>query len=147
MRFLHYRNMGFEIALDDLGAGYSGLRLWSELLPEYVKIDSHFINDINNDPVKFNFVKSIQNIASSLHCHVIAEGIETENEFKAIAELGITHAQGYYFARPAFIPTEKIDSALFITVAADSEPFDPFNVTKSISHMLNSLLQHPQKHY
>ncbi|MDD1606932.1 MAG: EAL domain-containing protein, partial [Methylococcaceae bacterium] len=64
---LHYRNMGFEIALDDLGAGYSGLRLWSELLPEYVKIDSHFINDINNDPVKFNFVKSIQNIASSLH--------------------------------------------------------------------------------
>ncbi|MDD1605652.1 MAG: GGDEF domain-containing protein, partial [Methylococcaceae bacterium] len=132
---LHYRNMGFEIALDDLGAGYSGLRLWSELLPEYVKIDSHFINDINNDPVKFNFVKSIQNIASSLHCHVIAEGIETENEFKAIAELGITHAQGYYFARPAFIPTEKIDSALFITVAADSEPFDPFNVTKSISHI------------
>ena len=132
---LHYRNMGFEIALDDLGAGYSGLRLWSELLPEYVKIDSHFINDINNDPVKFNFVKSIQNIASSLNCHVIAEGIETENEFKAIAELGITHAQGYYFARPAFIPTEKIDSALFITVAADSEPFDPFNVTKSISHI------------
>lgn len=132
---LHYRNMGFEIALDDLGAGYSGLRLWSELLPEYVKIDSHFINDIHDDPVKFNFVKSIQNIASSLHCHVIAEGIETENEFKAIAELGITHAQGYYFARPAFIPTERIDAALFITATTDSEPFDPFNVTKSVSHI------------
>ncbi len=130
---LHYRNMGFEIALDDLGAGYSGLRLWSELLPEYVKIDSHFIRDIHDDPVKFNFVRSIQNIASSLHCHVIAEGIETENEFKAIAKLGITHAQGYYFARPAFIPVEKIDNSLFVADTTDSEPPDPFNTTKSVS--------------
>jgi diguanylate cyclase (GGDEF)-like protein len=133
---LHYRSMGFEIALDDLGAGYSGLRLWSELLPEYVKIDSHFINDIYDDPVKFNFVKSIQNIASSLHCHVIAEGIETENEFKAIAKLGITHAQGYYFARPAYIPLDKVDKLLFVSEPDNNEPPDPFNSTKSVSHII-----------
>jgi len=63
----------------------------------------------------FNFVRSIQSMASSLNCSVIAEGIETEEEFKAIEKLGITHAQGYYFARPTAIPTEKIDSTLFTT--------------------------------
>jgi diguanylate cyclase (GGDEF)-like protein len=131
---LHYRNMGFEIALDDLGAGYSGLRLWAELLPEYVKIDNHFVSEINEDIIKFNFVRSIQNIASSLHCNVIAEGIETAEEFKAIAKLGITHAQGYYFAKPAFIPAEKVDSALFVNDYED-EINDPFNVTKAVSHI------------
>ena len=110
----HYRKMGFEIAIDDLGAGYSGLRLWSELLPEYVKIDMHFIQGIHNDPIKFNFVRSIQKIASSLNCNVIAEGIETEDEFKVVEQLGITHAQGYYFARPTAIPLEKVDKSLFI---------------------------------
>ncbi|MFU8789440.1 MAG: GGDEF domain-containing protein [Methylobacter sp.] len=111
----HYRSMGFAIALDDLGAGYSGLRLWSELLPEYVKIDKHFIHCLHDDPVKLNFVRSIQSMASSLNCNVIAEGIETEDEFKAIEKLGISHAQGYYFARPTMMPVEKIDSSLFTT--------------------------------
>lgn len=131
---LHYRNMGFEIALDDLGAGYSGLRLWSELLPEYVKIDNHFIRDIDNDPVKLNFVRSIQNIASSLHCNVIAEGIETENEFKVVSKLGITHAQGYYFARPMFIPVDKIDSALFV-IDDICNDLTVFNSTKAVAHI------------
>jgi diguanylate cyclase (GGDEF)-like protein len=132
---LHYRNMGFEIALDDLGAGYSGLKLWSELLPEYVKIDNHFIHGIDEDPVKFNFVRSIQNIANSLHCNVIAEGIETEHEFKAIAKLGITHAQGYYFARPSFVPLEKIEPDLFVSDDISDELADPFNATKAVSHI------------
>ncbi len=123
----HYRKMGFEIAIDDLGAGYSGLRLWSELLPEYVKIDMHFIQGIHNDPVKLNFVRSIQNIASSLNCNVIAEGIESEDEFKAVEQLGITHAQGYYFARPTATPVEKVDKSLFI----NSNPPNQFNATKA----------------
>ncbi|MGZ3237275.1 MAG: EAL domain-containing protein, partial [Burkholderiaceae bacterium] len=60
---MHYRDMGFEIAIDDLGAGFSSLRLWSELRPEYVKIDMHFIQGVNHDPVKLQFVRSIQEIA------------------------------------------------------------------------------------
>lgn len=110
---MHYRGMGFEIALDDLGAGYSSLRLWSELLPEYVKIDQHFIQELQNDSVKLNFVRSIQGIASSLNCNVIAEGVETDAEFKLIEKLGISHAQGYFLARPAAIPQAKIDAAFF----------------------------------
>jgi diguanylate cyclase (GGDEF)-like protein len=119
----HYRKMGFEIAIDDLGAGYSGLRLWSELQPEYVKIDMHFIQGLHNDPVKLNFVRSIQNIASSLNCNVIAEGIETEDEFKAVEQLGITHAQGYYFARPTAVPLDKVDKSLFV-ISTQSNQFN-----------------------
>ena len=74
----HYRNMGFEVAIDDLGEGFSGLRLWSELHPDYVKIDQHFIQGIHLDPVKLQFVRSIQEIASKSGAMVIAEGIETK---------------------------------------------------------------------
>lgn len=132
---LHYREMGFEIALDDLGAGYSGLKLWAELLPEYVKIDNHFIHGIDEDTVKLNFVRSIQNIASSLHCKIIAEGVETESEFKAISKLGITHAQGYYFGRPTFIPLDEVGSALFVNDDINTDILDPFNSTKPVSHI------------
>jgi EAL domain-containing protein (putative c-di-GMP-specific phosphodiesterase class I)/GGDEF domain-containing protein len=111
----HCRDMGFQIALDDLGAGYSGLRLWAELRPDYVKIDKHFIEDLHSDPVKINFVRSIQSIANSLRCDVIAEGIETEAEFKAVEKLGIRYAQGFYFAKPTAIPVKKIDVSLMAT--------------------------------
>lgn len=133
---MHYRNMGFEIALDDLGAGYSGLRLWSELLPDYVKIDKHFIQGIDGDTVKLNFVRSIQSIANSLNCHVIAEGVETENEFKAVEKLGITHAQGYYFARPAAVPLERIDAALLTINRPEQHTSHlyPYNATQA-SHI------------
>ncbi len=109
----HYRNMGFEIALDDLGAGYSGLRLWTELMPDYVKIDRHFIQNIDKDPVKLNFVRSIQNMASATQCHIIAEGVETKSEFHTIQNMGINFAQGYYFARPIARPLKEIPEKAF----------------------------------
>ena len=96
----HYRSMGFKIAIDDLGEGFSSLRLWSELRPEYVKIDMHFIQGINQDPVKLQFVRSIQEIAQNSESQVIAEGIETLAELEAIRDLGIACGQGYYIARP-----------------------------------------------
>lgn len=135
----HYRGMGFEIALDDLGAGYSGLRLWSELLPEYVKIDKHFIHALHEDPIKLNFVRSIQSMATSLNCSVIAEGIETEEEFKSIEKLGITHAQGYYFARPTAIPVEKIDSSLFTTDRTKECKTVPFNNATTAIHIIRDI--------
>jgi EAL domain-containing protein (putative c-di-GMP-specific phosphodiesterase class I)/GGDEF domain-containing protein/CBS domain-containing protein len=111
----HYRNMGFQIALDDLGAGYSGLRLWAELKPEYVKIDKHFVQGLHEDRVKLNFVRSIQNMAAAMQCKVIAEGIETAEEFRAIHKIGITHAQGFYFARPMPLPPKELDRKLFVS--------------------------------
>lgn len=135
----HYRGMGFEIALDDLGAGYSGLRLWAELLPEYVKIDKHFIHGLNDDPVKLNFVRSIQSMAVSLNCNVIAEGIETEDEFKAIESLGITHAQGFYFARPTIIPVEKIDGSVFSSGHANEHKTVPLNNATTAIHIIRDI--------
>ncbi len=123
----HYRDMGFEIALDDLGAGYSELKLWSELLPDYLKIDPHFIQGIYDDPVKLNFVRAIQNLASSLNCKIIAEGIETANDFKTIASLGIPYVQGYYIGRPTAFPLEKIDSTLFINSSSKPVPSNLYN--------------------
>ncbi|HEY8084614.1 MAG TPA: GGDEF domain-containing protein [Methylophilaceae bacterium] len=97
---VHYRNMGFEIAIDDLGEGFSGLRLWSELRPDYVKIDQHFIQGINLDPIKRQFVSSIQEIARKSGAKIIAEGIETEAELLIVQEIGIAFGQGYHIARP-----------------------------------------------
>ena len=96
----HYRDIGFEIAMDDLGEGFSSLRLWSELKPDYVKIDKHFIHNIHQDQVKFEFVRSIQQIARNAGARVIAEGIECHEELSIIKDLKIDFGQGYYLGRP-----------------------------------------------
>ncbi|WP_375737796.1 bifunctional diguanylate cyclase/phosphodiesterase [Pseudomonas boanensis] len=96
----HYRAMGFSIALDDLGAGYSSLRLWSELRPDYVKIDRHFIDGIHQDAVKREFVESILKMAKASRAQVIAEGIEMPEELAVLAEMGIDLVQGYLLGRP-----------------------------------------------
>ena len=96
----HYRAMGFSIALDDLGAGYSSLRLWSELRPDYVKIDRHFIDGIHQDAVKREFVGSILKMAKASRAQVIAEGIELPEELAVLAEMGVDLLQGYLLCRP-----------------------------------------------
>lgn len=96
----HYRAMGFSIALDDLGAGYSSLRLWSELRPDYVKIDRHFIDGIHQDALKREFVGSILQIAKASRAQVIAEGIELPEELTVLTEMGVDLVQGYLLCRP-----------------------------------------------
>ncbi|MCP4597685.1 EAL domain-containing protein [Neptuniibacter sp.] len=96
----YYRNMGFQVAVDDLGTGYSGLKLWSELNPEYVKVDRHFVSHIDSDPVKREFVRAIFNISNAMGCKVIAEGIERQEEVQTLMELGIFIGQGFYLGYP-----------------------------------------------
>ncbi|MDP5291028.1 phosphodiesterase [Oceanimonas sp. CHS3-5] len=109
-----YRELGFRIAIDDLGAGYSGLKLWSELQPDFVKIDRHFIQHLDQDPVKREFVRSITALARSMDSAVVAEGIETRGELEQLQEMGVQYCQGYWLGRPeakplttvpAFVPT------------------------------------------
>ncbi|WP_390904076.1 EAL domain-containing protein [Shewanella phaeophyticola] len=102
----HYRNQGFLTAIDDLGAGYSGLRLWSELAPDYVKIDRHFIHQIDMTAVKQEFVRSIVELCQNLTCKVIAEGIETNEELTTLKQLGVTYGQGYFLGKPAIQPQQ-----------------------------------------
>ena len=124
---MHYRGMGFQIAIDDLGEGFSSLRLWSELRPEYVKIDMHFVQGINHDPVKLQFVRSIQEIAEESGTVVIAEGIETQTELLLIRDLRIAYGQGYHIARPQATPGTEL----------------PVDVAKSLNR--NGVAVYPQK--
>lgn len=107
----HYQGEGFSIALDDLGTGYSSLRLWSEVQPDFVKIDRHFITGIEKDKVKRDFMRSIVAIARSVKSKVIAEGIETLQEFETLCEIGVDYLQGYYFARPSPAPSRHISKS------------------------------------
>ncbi|MDO3386408.1 EAL domain-containing protein [Gilvimarinus sp. SDUM040013] len=100
----HFQRQGFAVAIDDLGAGYAGLRIWSELNPDYVKIDRHFISGIDASAVKREFVRFMLDIAQRIGNKVIAEGIETESEFKTLVAMGVEYFQGYYIARPAQEP-------------------------------------------
>ena len=104
----HYREMGFSVAIDDLGAGYAGLRAWSELRPDFVKLDRHFIQGIHEDSAKRQFVYSIQEIASSMGCTTIAEGIETPEELLVVQSLGVGFGQGYHFDRPSAAPRTEL---------------------------------------
>jgi diguanylate cyclase (GGDEF)-like protein len=112
----HYRSLGYDIAIDDLGEGFSNLRMWTELHPQYVKIDRHFINGICDDALKFQLVRSIHGLAEACSAHIIAEGIETEAEFTLVRDLGIAYGQGYFIARPqeapAVIPGKAIRRTL-----------------------------------
>lgn len=101
-----YREQGYQIAIDDLGEGFSNLRMWSEIRPDFVKIDQHFIRGIADDPLKFRLVQAMRDIAESSHAELIAEGIETESEFATLRDLGISHGQGYLIAHPAHHPAD-----------------------------------------
>jgi diguanylate cyclase (GGDEF)-like protein len=112
----HYRSLGFETAIDDLGEGFSNLRLWTELHPQYVKIDRHFISGIGENPLKFQLVRSIHAMAEACAVHIIAEGIETDAEFALVRDLGIAYGQGYFIAQPHatpdIVPSAKVAQAL-----------------------------------
>ncbi len=103
-----YRSMGFRIAIDDLGEGFASLRLWSELKPEYVKADKHFVTGIAEDPVKVQFLRAIQHIAENSASQVIAEGIENAADFKVVKDIGIACAQGWFIGRPTAHPDGRL---------------------------------------
>ncbi|MBU1394576.1 MAG: GGDEF domain-containing protein, partial [Gammaproteobacteria bacterium] len=98
------RAAGIEVAIDDLGEGFSSLRLWSEIKPAFVKIDKHFTADIHLDPHKIQFVRSIRQLAEGAHSCVIAEGVESPSELAVLKDLGIRYAQGYLIGRPSPVP-------------------------------------------
>ncbi len=106
-RMESFRRVGFEIAMDDLGEGFSSLRLWSELMPSYVKVDKHFISGIHQDPDKLQFVRSIQQIAEHAGAHLVAEGVEYASELHVVKDLGIRYAQGYLIGRPLPTPAHQ----------------------------------------
>jgi EAL domain-containing protein (putative c-di-GMP-specific phosphodiesterase class I) len=100
-RILRLRELGFRIALDDLGAGYAGLSCFALLSPEVVKLDMFLVRNIDRDETKQRLVRSMTNLCRELGMQVICEGIETAAERDALIALGCDDLQGYFFARPA----------------------------------------------
>jgi diguanylate cyclase/phosphodiesterase len=98
------RERGFKIALDDLGEGFSSLRLWSDVRPDFVKLDKHFVTGIDKDPVKLQFVRSLKQIAEKSNAIIIAEGIEHRAELLILKEMGICLGQGYFIGRRSCSP-------------------------------------------
>jgi EAL domain-containing protein (putative c-di-GMP-specific phosphodiesterase class I)/GGDEF domain-containing protein/predicted transcriptional regulator len=95
-----FRQIGIQIAMDDMGEGFSNLRMWSEVRPEFVKIDRHFISNIDTDPLKLHFVRAMHEIADACGSALIAEGVETAAQLAVLRDLGISYLQGFGIARP-----------------------------------------------
>ncbi len=117
-----FRKAGFRVALDDLGEGFSSLRLWSELQPDFVKIDMHFVQGVSTDEVKYHFLKSMQHIAEGCGSSLVAEGVETMADFCILRDLGIDNAQGFLIGRAAKKPSELIPSQVSEQIGTGSAP-------------------------
>ncbi len=98
---VYYKKRGYKIAIDDFGAGYGGLKMLSVIEPDFVKIDRHFISNIDKATVKFNLVDSIASACHRIGIKVIVEGIEQEEELKVVMNMGIDLLQGYYLYKPS----------------------------------------------
>ncbi|MFN0248591.1 MAG: EAL domain-containing protein [Kofleriaceae bacterium] len=95
------RKLGFRIAVDDLGAGYAALGALATLEPEIVKLDMSLIRDLDRHPTKRRVVDAISTLCRELGSRVVAEGVETREEYNVIVGCGVELIQGYLLARPA----------------------------------------------
>ncbi|TCS36367.1 EAL domain-containing protein (putative c-di-GMP-specific phosphodiesterase class I) [Paucimonas lemoignei] len=100
--FKKYASLGFHTAIDDFGAGYSGLNLLSEFQPTILKLDMDLIRNIDTNPARQAIVKGIVLMSDMLNIRLVAEGIETREEKLYLQSIGIKLMQGYFFCKPAF---------------------------------------------
>lgn len=97
------RTLGFQIAVDDTGAGYASLHTISEILPDIIKIDRSVIQDIDTNSVKETMLKGLLLIAEEIGSLVVAEGIEKAGEAEVLSRNKVHLAQGYFYAKPGLM--------------------------------------------
>jgi EAL domain-containing protein (putative c-di-GMP-specific phosphodiesterase class I) len=102
------RSKGVFLAVDDLGAGYSNFKYIADLAPEIVKLDRELIAGVHKEPRLFKLVRSIVRLCEDLGAKVVAEGIETIDELKAVVDSGAHYGQGFLLARPA-LPIPQVN--------------------------------------
>jgi EAL domain-containing protein (putative c-di-GMP-specific phosphodiesterase class I) len=102
-----YKQMGFVTAIDDFGAGHAGLGLLARLQTDLVKLDMELIRDLDGSMPRRLIVEGVVGMLTRMGIVVIAEGIETQAEYRVLRRLGVRYMQGYLFARPALraLPT------------------------------------------
>jgi len=104
-----FRALGCDIAIDDLGAGSSGLKTWSAIRPDYVKVDRYFVAGIEQDAVRSEILRSVVDMGRVTGCRIVAEGIENREQYALVLELGVDYLQGYLLGYPQRSP--KLDTA------------------------------------
>jgi EAL domain-containing protein (putative c-di-GMP-specific phosphodiesterase class I)/AmiR/NasT family two-component response regulator len=100
------RDRGARVAVDDTGAGYASLRHILTLCPDIIKLDISLVRDIHLDPARRALAASLVTFARETHSELIAEGIETADELRAITALDVRWGQGYHLGRPAALTAE-----------------------------------------
>jgi len=96
----NYRSQGFRIAIDDAGSGYSSLKAIVSLKPDFIKLDRALINHVDTQPDQQHIVRILKQYAADSATHIIAEGIEREEEIHFLQCAGIKYGQGYAIGRP-----------------------------------------------
>jgi EAL domain-containing protein (putative c-di-GMP-specific phosphodiesterase class I) len=96
----YYRKLGFQIALDDTGAGYASLEAVMELSPDFIKVDRAFVHRIDEDPARQELLRALRSVAERIGSRIIAEGLDTLAELETLGRLGIPFGQGWLFGKP-----------------------------------------------
>ncbi|MFP4474973.1 MAG: GGDEF domain-containing protein [Desulfatibacillaceae bacterium] len=107
-----YRRQGFRIAIDDLGSGYAGLKMLTQIEPYMVKIDRFLISGVDRSAKKQLLISSLVDFCHRINSMVVAEGIETEGELDTVMDLGVDLGQGYFLARPQSPPEDCSEEAM-----------------------------------
>lgn len=100
-RALELKAAGYKVAVDDAGAGTSGLNRIVQIRPAWIKLDTEFVRNIQADPFRQNLVRFFVHFARLSNINLVAEGIETAEELATVVSVGVRFAQGFFLARPA----------------------------------------------
>lgn len=99
----YFKSLGGKVGVDDVGEGYASLRAIAELKPEFIKVDMDLVRNIDSDEVKSSLMRVILELSQRIKSCLVAEGIESEEENRALMGVGVEYGQGFLFARPSEI--------------------------------------------
>ncbi len=119
--FTEYRRHGMITAIDDFGAGHSGLNMLADFVPDVLKIDMDLTRDIWRDHVRTAITRHVVSLCRELNVLVVAEGVETIEEAAALRALGLRYFQGYLFARPLVEQLPTVDSSVVDSIVSAHE--------------------------
>ncbi len=135
----NYRRQGYLVAIDDVGAGYSGLKTINELRPNFIKIDMDLIRNIDKDAFKQALIKAFVDTSLTTNIKIIAEGIETKEEMKTLILLGVHAGQGFYLKKPART-FESLDEEIIIRIHDYNKIAKNLNAFSKEYHYISTLI-------
>ena len=102
----YYGNLGFQIAMDDVGSGYASLEAVMELSPEFIKVDRAFVTGIDEDLTRQELLRALHSVSKQIGARIIGEGLDTLEELETLGRLGIPFGQGWLFGKPHPLRTD-----------------------------------------